>query len=678
MSEILPESWTHEISSSLWRDENTAQNAREIVELKSKIRAELEWLWFPNLEFLFALENTQILSDVFDDLLREEEDTLELLYKKERANISFEDIPSFVSLECLHNFSDHILNVRRTQERWETIPAISKKFERFKDTLYQSKEFYDIICMLLWRSNLSQDQARVLELQKWKCEKYGVHLESQVKEKLRPIKERLSYLAEEFMKNISTFRNTTQFVLEEHQLWNMPKNFRNMAQKNAQEQWREGYVFIFTPANQDALLKYVSDPDMRKQVYVTSLNIAAEENDAIVLEMLKLRKQYAKELWFDSYADYALQWNMASSKEDITQIYRTKTFWYRDMLETDIQKICQHFGLDSVNAWDFKYYKTLYITETQEISASEVQSYLEYESVLEGVFWLVEQVFWVKFERTNNETYDEDVHVYMVSKDGKKLWYYMPDLFTHPWKRQWGWAEVLRKSVTGWKIMTNVWNIAHNSGKKYFSMLDIRTIFHELWHMIHELLSPDSDSRISWFEVEMDAIEIPSMFFENLSTSYELAHYYLKHETTGEVIPKEIFEAYLQEINFCSEHDTLRRIYFALFDLRVHGEDIPHSLDELQAILHEEFTQAMGVTWVDKNENHSFSSLHHLFYGATSIYAAWFYSYTWSDEMQKALWERVEETGWPLESPIMQAYIDYILTQWARKPSKELYDRVMI
>jgi len=74
-----------------------------------------------------------------------------------------------------------------------------------------------------------------------------------------------------------------------------------------------------------------------------------------------------------------------------------------------------------MSPWDFQYYKTRYISETLRVNASQVQSYLEYEKVLSGIFEVVEKVFGVKFEKTNIETYDDKVHVFMVSKDGEKL-----------------------------------------------------------------------------------------------------------------------------------------------------------------------------------------------------------------------------------------------------------------
>jgi len=46
---------------------------------------------------------------------------------------------------------------------------------------------------------------------------------------------------------------------------------------------------------------------MRKKVYLTSINIAHEDNKDIVLEMIRLRKEYAQKLGFDCYADFAIQ-----------------------------------------------------------------------------------------------------------------------------------------------------------------------------------------------------------------------------------------------------------------------------------------------------------------------------------------------------------------------------------
>jgi len=65
--------------------------------------------------------------------------------------------------------------------------------------------------------------------------------------------------------------------------------------------------------------------------------------------------------------------------------------------------------------------------------------------------------------------------------------------------------------------MTNVCNFSKSThGKNYLSAYDVRVIFHELGHMLHEFLSPQNYSQLSGFEVEADAIELPSKFNENL------------------------------------------------------------------------------------------------------------------------------------------------------------------
>lgn len=516
-----------------------------------------------------------------------------------------------------------------------------------------------------------------MEIDKIACEKSWVHLSDKEKQSLNPLRERLNQLASVFMNNLNESRKEINFSIPERFLWDMPMNFREAALKEGEAKWTQDYVFTFTPANEGALLKYVTDETIRKEVYRASINLAHKKNSDIVVEMISLRKKYSEQLGYESYADYAIQGKMAKNKAQIIDLYKERIPTYKASFEEDIQKLCGYFWLSEMKIWDFSYYKTKYISETLGVNPAQVQSYLKYENVLEGIFRVIEKIFGVKFEETTIETYDEKVKVFLVSKDGKKLWYYMPDLFTHPWKRQWAWAEVLKKSTKWEKIMTNVWNIANTEGKQYFSIYDIRVIFHELWHMVHELISPQTDKRLSGFEVESDALEIPSMFFENFSTTYELAHHYLKHEETWDVIPREIFDAFEQEANFCSDYWKLRRLYYSLFDLKIHSDSIPTTTQEIQNIFYSLFTSSLPFIWLAEEHNNIASSFHHLFYSAAGMYVAGFYSYSWSEEMQSEIWNKVMETGGPLHSPVIKKYINEMLSQGARKPSSELYDSVM-
>jgi Zn-dependent oligopeptidase len=94
-------------------------------------------------------------------------------------------------------------------------------------------------------------------------------------------------------------------------------------------------------------------------------------------------------------------------------------------------------------------------------------------------------------------------------------------------------------------------------------------------------------------------------------------------------------------------------------------------------MFHGHYSHSMPFMWLEQSKNNVPSSFHHLFHSATWMYVAGFYSYAWSSELQKTIWDKIQETWWPLESTIMQRYIDCMLSQWARKPSMELFEAVM-
>ncbi len=679
MSELLDNHGNQINDWNIWEAVKTSQDVVWILELKQRIMDELDNPWFPDLEFLFSPQAIELAQDIFLELLKAEEEQFQELLDTEDEKIDFKCFEGFSKLEYFYTLLDHIRNSRKTEKIDELFSIIEPKYLGFQRRKEQSQRYYEIVCFAYNNLHIDPESKRVLELKKQKCEQAWVHLDVETKEKILKIKEELSDLASSYLKNIGEARRNIFFDVSWESLKDMPKNFLDIWKEEAKRQWKRDYIYAFTPANQMALLKYCSDEKVRKKITLAGMSLASETNTDIALKMMQLRKELANILWYTRYSDVSFENKMASNPEDVENLYRKQSQKYKEKLESEIEEIKKSFShLGDMNIWDFSYFKRKYLEKTSWIDEREFQKYREYSSVLKWIFDVLEKVLWVSFEKIQEKTYDEDVKVYRVSYKGEQLWYYMPDYFSHPNKRQWAWAEVLRKSTSGNKIMTNVSNFPKSElWNSYLSSYDIRTIFHELWHMIHELLSPNTHSDISGFEVEPDAVEIPSMFLENLAFPEELASLYMKHESNGKQIPRDLYEAFIYESQFTDTQQYLGIISRSFLDFTVHGYTPPTTAKEIRELsfkFHEEF---IPLGWIKVDDCNTLGAFHHLFHSATWTYVSGYYSYLWSHILQERIWSEIEKTGWPIHSPVIEKYIKGMLKKWALEPSMDLFNNVI-
>jgi oligopeptidase A len=168
---------------------------------------------------------------------------------------------------------------------------------------------------------------------------------------------------------------------------------------------------------------------------------------------------------------------------------------------------------------------------------------------------------------------------------------------------------------------------------------DVTTLFHEFGHGLHHMLTQVNDIGVSGISgVEWDAVELPSQFMENFCWEWDVVKRLTSHVSTGEALPRELFDRMLAAKNFQSGLQTLRQVELSLFDMRLHAE--PGSEANIQGLIEEVRREVAVVTPAAFNRfQHSFS---HIFAGG---YAAGYYSYKWAEVLSADAWAAFEETA---------------------------------
>jgi len=225
MSEFLnelPENWENK---GVGRDDEIAQETKDILELKQRVLDELDKPGFPDLEFLFSHESIAVAEEILEDLLQKEQVAFQQTLALNDDEITFKVFERYSLFEYYFLLLRHFKKVQANDDIKGVIVKFSPKYNDFMSQQYQSSRYYEMLCFALNNLDLHDDQKRVLEIQKERCEAVGVHLDEDVKKKVLFIQSELSTLAEQFDDNIKTAAHDISFTIQDAtSLKDMPDN----------------------------------------------------------------------------------------------------------------------------------------------------------------------------------------------------------------------------------------------------------------------------------------------------------------------------------------------------------------------------------------------------------------------------------------------------------------------
>lgn len=172
---------------------------------------------------------------------------------------------------------------------------------------------------------------------------------------------------------------------------------------------------------------------------------------------------------------------------------------------------------------------------------------------------------------------------------------------------------------------------------------DALTLFHEMGHGLHGMLSAVTYSRLAGTAVLRDFVELPSQLLEHwLRSTDDVLRRHAVHFETGEPIPAEMLARLAEARNFNQGFATVEYTICALVDQALHAlpKDAVDSLD-LEAFEKEELERLRMPRGISMR--HRPAHFQHLF--ASSGYAAAYYVYLWAEVLDADAFDCFLESG---------------------------------
>ncbi len=492
----------------------------------------------------------------------------------------------------------------------------------------------------------------------------GVGLPVEAKARFTELLKQLSKLSTQFSENLLDATHAwTLHVTDADALKGLPETTLKLAEQNAQQQGKTGWVFTLDYPCYSTVMKYLANRELRWLMYEAYFTRASDQgpnagkwdNSQLMEDILKLRHELAKLLNYPSFAEYSLATKMADTPERVLTFLNELVAKSKPAAEEEIRELEQFAksldNIERLEAWDLPYY-TEKLRETKyALSQEDLRPYFPADKVLKGMFTVMGNLFGIRIiERFNVDTWHPHVQFFEIYDANNHLrGCFYTDLYARPHKRDGAWMDDCRARwrMANGKVQTPVAFLTCNFNRPLgnkpalLTHEDVQTTFHEFGHCLHHLLTQVDYLPVSGINgVPWDAVEFPSQFFEHWCWDQDTLTSISAHEETGEPLPPSLYTKLIAAKNFQPGMHMLRQLEFSLFDFRLHLEFDPTKGAQVQTVL-DDVRNQVAVVHVPKFNSfqHSFS---HIFAGG---YAAGYYSYKWAEVLSSDAFSKFEETG---------------------------------
>ena len=504
---------------------------------------------------------------------------------------------------------------------------------------------------------LDQGQMTLLEDNYKSFVRGGANLSDEDKAIYSKLSEELSLLTLQFSKNVLAATNAyTLHITDSTELGGLPEFVKTMAAETAAEKGLEGWAFTLDYPSYSPFLKYSTNRELRKQVWMAynTRAIGGEfDNTEIVKKIVDLRIQIANILGYETYADYALEERMAKNKQTVDEFVMQLLEPSMEFAKKDVADVLAYakkngFEEDVLQPWDFSYWSERYQEAEYSLSAEELKPYFQLESCIDAVFGLATRLYGITFEERNDvPVYHQDVKVYEVKDaDGSHLSLFYADFFPRASKRGGAWmtdfrGQSVRDGVEYRPFVTIVCNFTKPTADApaLITHDELTTFLHEFGHALHGMLAKGRYPSLTGTSVSRDFVELPSQIMENWAYEPEYLNSFAKHYQTGEPIPAELIEKIVAAKNYLAAYGQVRQLHFGYLDMAW------HSLKEVPSVSTVEFEQSVLAPWgvLPAAEGAAFSnSFSHIFSGG---YSAGYYSYKWAEVLEADAFSLFKEKG---------------------------------
>lgn len=567
------------------------------------------------------------------------------------SELSGESVNRLFAIWGVHSSNLSNPEIRKIQAEWE--PKISAFFNELQ---LDARWFQRVQYLHQERENLGLDKAqmRLLERTYDGLVRNGALLNAEQKAKLIGIETEISKKFSEFQNKVLADEETYILLTDPADVSGLPESFVASLRAAAESKGKQGWAVANTRSAIQPFLENSPRRDLREKVWRAFVmrgdNGDANDTNATIAEILKLRQRRAELLGFKTHAHYRMADTMAKDPEKamdlMMKVWPAAVARVKEEV-ADMQTIAdkEKAGI-TIEPWDYRYYAEKVRKAKYDLDQNELKPYFQLDNMVSAMFDAAGRLYGMSFTENTGTVpvFEPEVRTFEVKRDGKVIGLFYLDNFARPGKRSGAWMTTYRSQnrLTGDNdivLASNNNNFVKGAGGKptLISIDDASTLFHEFGHAIHYL-----NYDITWpglGNTPRDFVEFPSQVNENWLLTPYILNTYAKHAETGEPIPAALVEKIKASDTFNQGFATVEYLSSAILDMMLHNRSEP--VTDPRAFEKE----ALAKIGMPKEMvmRHRLPQFNHLF--ADDGYSAGYYSYLWSETMDADTWAAFTEKG---------------------------------
>ena len=484
----------------------------------------------------------------------------------------------------------------------------------------------------------------------------GALLDANKKAALRKINEEMSTLGPIFSNNVKkSAEKFTLLIDNEKDLAGLPEMAIEGAKMAAEERGHSGkYAFTLDFPSYYPFVTYADSSELRHKMWSAYSHQAFGDefdNSETIKKIVRLRYERAKLLGYAHHADYVLEKRMAEKTDRVMKFLTDLKDRYKPAAQRDLDELrafAKKLGCDDLKPWDISYYSEKLQQEKYQFSSEDLRPYFPLDNVLKGTFEHFRKLFGLKFIRNNDyPVWHPDVTAYDVEdeRNGRFIGTMYADFYPRKGKKPGAWMTAYReqglyKGNIERPVTAFVCNFTQPTKDKpsLLTFDEVLTIFHEMGHVTHGLLSEATYGSMASPNVLWDFVELPSQLQENWLYEPEVLNNFAAHYETGEKIPADLIEKLRASQHFMAGWAGLRQTGLGTLDMAWHTTNP----DEIKDLLEFEDKVMEDLRLFPRLGGPTSTSYSHVFSGG---YSAGYYSYKWAEVLDADAFEAFLEKG---------------------------------
>lgn len=517
------------------------------------------------------------------------------------------DAPTFdntiVALENMGETLGHIMEILGNQISAAGTPAL---VEIKQETAPRLAEFYSSVSMdedlfarikAVWdkdhdNPSLTTEQKTLLKNTYDGFRRSGALLKGKDKERMKEINIAFSTLGTQFNENIKDSMEAFSLVIDkESDLSGLPEDVIAAAKSRADKKEMPGkWLFTLDYPSYGPFVTYADSRALREKMWRAFGTRAWKDdfdNQNTIKQIVSLSYESANLLGYKTPAHFVLEDRMSEKPDTVFAFLDKLKGAYKNSAIRELKELKEYAakngGPAELMPWDIAYYSEKMKEAVFGFSSEDLRPYFPLDKVLDGCFQHFSRQFGVTFtENKAYPVYADDVKAFDVTDSKTKAFIgtFYADFHPRTGKKPGAWmtgyrSQGLYHGKVERPIIAIVCNFTEPLPDKPSLLThdEVTTLFHEMGHAMHGLLSAVTYRSLASPNVKWDFVELPSQVQENWAYTRETLDLISGHWQTGEKIPDDLFQKLNKSKNFMIASMGLRQVNLGLLDMTWYTTD---------------------------------------------------------------------------------------------------------